>query len=351
MIIPKNLLIVRTDRIGDVILSLPLAEIVKKYYPACKITFLIRSYTKSLVENNSFIDNVIILHEDKGKPAIKKNIIEISSHSFDSAIIVSPTFITALIIFLSRIKVRIGTGYRWYAFLFNKKVFVHRKYAQKHELEFNIDLLKNFGINESITTENVRFNLFPFKGSKHRIEKELEINNIFSGKPIVVVHPGSGGSAVDLPIDKFRNLVELIDSKLDVNIIITGNQAEKNICEKLVSGNNVKNFAGRFDLSELIALIDKADLFISNSTGPIHIAAALNKHVIGFYPKILSCSPQRWGPYTNKKFIFMPEINCTNCSREQCERLDCMSSVDINKVFKKVEEICNSILKKGEFNV
>ena len=60
---PKNILIVRTDRIGDVILSLPLAEIVKRKYPDCKITFLVRKYTSSLVKDNPFIDHVLLLKE------------------------------------------------------------------------------------------------------------------------------------------------------------------------------------------------------------------------------------------------------------------------------------------------
>ncbi len=350
MIIPKNILIVRTDRIGDVVLSLPLAGIIKKYYPACKVTFLIRSYTKALVEDNPFVDDILILHERNNKLPIKKNIKEISGRSYDSAIVVNATFLTAFIIFLSRIKVRIGTGYRWYSFLFNRRIYIHRKYAQKHELEFNVELLKEFGINETVTTGNVKFNLFSSPESKKRIENEFNLNNIKKDKPVFIVHPGSGGSSIDLPISKFRNLVGLMDSKLDINLIVTGSEQEKGICKELISGTGAKNFAGTLNLSDLIALIEKADLFISNSTGPIHIAAALNKNVIGFYPKILSCSPQRWGPFTNKKFIFMPEINCYNCNRKQCEGLDCMNSIDIDRVFGKIEDLYNSILKEGEFN-
>jgi ADP-heptose:LPS heptosyltransferase len=65
----------------------------------------------------------------------------------------------------------------------------------------------------------------------------------------------------------------------------------------------------------------------------MHIAAALGVYVIGFFPKILSCSQKRWGPYTEKKTIFTPTINCSNCTREQCKKLDCMNSIDIGKVF------------------
>ena len=103
--------------------------------------------------------------------------------------------------------------------------------------------------------------------------------------------------------------------------------------------NNFINLAGKFDLSQLIAVINKSDLLIANSTGPIHIAAALGKNVIGFYPKIAACSPNRWGPYTNKKNIFMPEITCSNCTKKQCEKLNCMNSININEVFEAAKKI------------
>ena len=71
---PKNILIARTDRIGDVVLSLPLAGIVKKHFPDCRVSFLIRNYTKDLVENHPQIDEVILLEEKNGKVPIIKNV-------------------------------------------------------------------------------------------------------------------------------------------------------------------------------------------------------------------------------------------------------------------------------------
>ena len=128
---PENLLIVRTDRIGDVILSLPLAGIIKKHYPECRVTFLVRDYTKELVENHPYIDEVLILNETDGKVNLKENISAIKQFNFDSSIIVYPTLSTSLVVFLSGIKYRVGTGYRWYSFLFNEKIYEHRKYAEK----------------------------------------------------------------------------------------------------------------------------------------------------------------------------------------------------------------------------
>lgn len=350
MIEPKKLLIVRTDRIGDVVLSLPLAELIKRKYPECKVSYLVREYTSCLVKNHPFIDSYLILKENSNKTLIFENVQQIRKYNFDTCLIVYPTFHTALIAFLSGIKNRVGTGYRWYSLLFTHRIFEHRKYAEKHELEYNINLLSAFGINEKVSPTNVNFYVKVSEASKTKIENLLAEKKVKSRKPIIIIHPGSGGSAVDLPLSRFGELVSLISNQIDAEIILTGSVSEKTLCDKLVVSERIKNFSGLLTLSELTALIDKADLFIANSTGPLHIAAALNKYIIGFYPKILSCSAKRWGPYSNKSKVFVPEINCNNCTREQCEQLDCMNSININKVFSEVQNLINFELNYGEKN-
>ncbi len=351
MINPKNLLIVRTDRIGDVVLSLPIARLIKNKYPECKVTFLLRSYTCKLAEGNPFIDDIIILEEDNGNILLSENINKIKKNKYDAAIVVYPTFLTALIVFFANIKIRIGSGYRWYSILFNEKIYEHRKYAGKHELEYNVQLLEKMGIEVNVTPANVRYDLYPDNESTKIIEDFLRGEKIQSKLPVIIFHPGSGGSAIDLPVEKFKELVSICSKKLNAEIWITGSETEKQLCAEIVGNSNAKNFAGKFSLSKLIALINKCDIFVANSTGPIHIAAALGKHTIGFYPKILACSQQRWGPFTEKRVVFLPRIECTNCTREQCERLDCMSSINVEEVFESISEISKLYPIKGEKNV
>jgi len=331
----RNLLIVRTDRIGDVILSLPLAGIIKKKYPDCRITFLLREYTKPLAENHPYIDEVMILKSDNNKLSYRENIKQIKSKNFDACIIVNPAFSISLMLYLSKIKIRIGTGYRLYSCLFNRKVYEHRKYGEKHELEYNVNLLKEIGIEEKISTDNVEFYLDVDDKSLEKVKIVLNEYGVTSGNKLVIIHPGSGGSAVDLSIEKLVELKNLIAKTENVKVVVTGDSGEWELCEKLINQENIFNFAGKLNLSELCALISLCDLFISNSTGPIHIAAALDRSVIGFYPKIPSCSQNRWGPYTKKKAIFTPVIDCVNCTREQCEKLNCMNSIDIGLVFEQ----------------
>ena len=345
MIEPKNLLIVRTDRVGDVVLTLPLAGIVKKYYPECRVTFMVKSYTKSLAEGHPFIDEILVSEETAGKLSFFGNIKLIEKYKFDTAIVVNPTFLSSLILFFSGISNRIGTGYRWYSLLFNYKSYVHRKFGEHHELEFNTDLLKFLGIEEKVKPGEVNFNLQIDKGSSDRVQTILKVKGVDLKKPVIIVHPGSGGSAVDLPGETMKDVIKLIGSNLKAEILITGTKAEIALCSEMHIAGMTKNLAGMFNLSELTTLINYSDIFIANSTGPLHIAAALGKFVIGFYPKIAACSKERWGPYSDKSYVFTPNLDCTNCTREQCERLNCMSSIKSGDIFTKVENFYKFIVK------
>lgn len=338
----KNILIVRTDRIGDVVLSLPLARIIKEKFPDAKITFLVRDYTKALVVNNPFIDDVITLEEKSSKVLIKRNVSRLRSKNFDTAIIVYPTFKISLIIFLSGIKNRIGSGYRLYSFLFNKKVFEHRKDAVKHELEYNLSLLSAIGIENSGGINNVSFDLEVNQSSLSKVDKVIESIGIKSDENFIIIHPGSGGSAIDLPIEKFKELIKLLTNK-KYKVVLTGSEKETDLCNQLKLNEFVFNLAGKFNLEELIALVSKSSLLVANSTGPIHIAAALNKFTFGFYPKVKVCSAQRWGPYTNKKFIYEPELDCKDCTIEQCEKLNCMNTINIHRVFNDIDSVMEKL--------
>lgn len=340
---PKNILIVRTDRIGDVVLSIPMAELVKKKYPDCKISYFIRNYTSELLIGNPFTDEVIIAEEENGEILLRKNLDKIKSKHFDACIVVNPTFKIALLMFLARIRNRIGTGYRWYSVLFNHKVYEHRKYGDKHELEYNINLLEKIGIEPKKISEQFNFYLKIDESNSQKIDSLLSEKGYKAGNKIIIVHPGSGGSSVDLPKEKLIELTKLLSGIENISIIITGSKAESNLCKKFEVDKSVINLAGDLNISLLIALINRSDIFISNSTGPMHIAAALGVYVIGFFPKILACSEKRWGPYTEKKSIYNPTIDCSDCTRKQCEKLNCMNSIDIGRVFDETKSVLQNL--------
>lgn len=335
----KKILIVRTDRIGDVVLTIPMASVIKKQIPGVIVDFLVQGYTAPLLYKHPDIDNVIAVEsiETTGFGDLVKIF---KANNYDSVITAFPKFKLAYAMFISGIKTRIGTGYRWYSFLFNKKIYDHRKNAAFHELEYGIRMLSEIGVEYFPEPGDINFNIQINEQSEQKTIQLLKEAGYNKNLKTIIIHPGSGGSAEDWPVTHFKKITEMMAHNLEINILLTGSLKEFEMCEQLSVKGKTINLAGKLNLSEFIALINKTDILVANSTGPIHIAAALNKEVIGFYPKIIQCSEKRWGPYTKKKTVFTPSIECKNCNKEQCRKLNCMSTIEPDKVF---ETICRKI--------
>jgi ADP-heptose:LPS heptosyltransferase len=120
---------------------------------------------------------------------------------------------------------------------------------------------------------------------------------------------------MDLPTEKFKNLCsEILKNFTDFNVVFSGSNDDLEKTNKMLSEFNeserkrIFNLAGTLNLKELMILIDSSKLFISNSTGPIHIAGALNKNIIGFYPDKIPMNSERWRPLSENAIILKPKI-------------------------------------------
>ncbi|MEN3039050.1 MAG: glycosyltransferase family 9 protein [Candidatus Kryptonium sp.] len=326
-----NILVCRTDKIGDVVLTLPVVNALKEFFNA-RVTFLASQYTSEILEGHRAIDEIMIYDVNESVFKLAKRI---KQKNFDLAVVVFPVFKIALALWLARVPVRVGTGYRAFSFLFNKRVFEHRKYAEKHEVEYNLNLIKAIGV----SIKEIKFDIHIPDQAFENVKKLLTERNIAAGS-YIVIHPGSKGSARDLKPEKFRELAKkLVDEGF--KIILTGSESEKELVNFVSDGlKNVFNFAGLLNLKELSALIKNASLFISNSTGPIHIASVLGTPVVGFYAPIKVMSPRRWGPYTEDKLIFKPNVSfeCKKCIGKKCPFFDCMDMIKIDDVVKAIKE-------------
>lgn len=329
-----RILIVRTDRIGDVILTLPMARVLKNKFPDAAITMLIQPYTADLVENDKNVDQVLFYKKDNKVISMFDLVRMIQDRKFDIVFHAHPRFRIALLTWLAGIPIRVGTGYRWFSFLFNNKLYEHRKDARFHELEYNLHLLKNIGW--SLDQVDIRPTIDVAPETLEKVQCGLKEFGIRSDNKLVILHPGSGGSARDWNPKNFGFLGKLLSELPNIKIIVTGSQNEHHVVGEVVSkiGDAATPFVDRVSLKEYCALAKLASLFISNSTGPIHIAAGVGTPVIGFYSHINAISAARWGPYTEKKVIFVPEDkpqNCKKCLRKKyCE---CMDSISVEKVF------------------
>ncbi len=331
-----RILIVRTDRIGDVILTLPMAKVLKREFPAAHITMLIQQYTSQLVEDNRDVDKVLFY--DRGDHPIPffQLVHMLRREKFDVVFHTHPRFRLTLITWLARIPVRVGTGYRWYSFLFNKKVYEHRKTARRHELEYNLNLLQAIGCAAAPDIPVPTIDVDP--AAVVKVKEFLSEAGIPDGSRLVVLHPGSGNSARDWPAEKFGLLGQCLARLPNVRMIISGGKSEGPVVRtvKNAIGKSAVEFVGTLSLREFAALARLSSLFIANSTGPLHIAASVGTPVIGLYPQITALSAERWGPYTAKKTIFTPNekpTNCRKCVRGKSAGCECMDSICVEDVY------------------
>jgi heptosyltransferase III len=207
----------------------------------------------------------------------------------------------------------------------------HRKTAEKHEAEYNLSLLRPL---ECTIPPKPELHLELPVDIRKKAADALRGAGIDEHEKIVMLHPGSGGSAHIWKPENFSRLaVEL--SERGFLVIITGSKKEEELVKSVGSraGNRVRCFISTLNLMEFAGFIKLSRLFVANSTGPLHIAAAVGVPVIGFYPPVRVMSPDRWGPLTEKKAIFVPDpAKCPRCKGGKCRGNLCMDQIEIGPV-------------------
>ena len=308
----KKVVVSRTDRIGDVVLSLPVFATIKKCIPGITTYALVSDYALDVAGSSPFIDGVVGCAPRESVFSMYKKLRAIDA---DAIIVLFPRFRIALASILAGMPLRIGTAYRWYSFLFNCRVHEHRKESLKSEAEYNLSLVRPLGCTEDYLDVRLLVN----EESSGYVQEFLDDNCL---SRFAVVHPGSGGSAHDWSAENFRSVVKFVSENLGMDVIITGTQNEQAICRRVSEGiSNAVNSAGRFSILQLIALISKARVFISNSTGPLHLAASVGTPVVGIYPNRNPMTPVRWAPITLKKIILTPDDGSDEVSRVTIKRV------------------------------
>jgi lipopolysaccharide heptosyltransferase II len=341
----SKILIVRTDRIGDVILTLPMAQVIKQFFPSSRVAMLIQRYTSELVEDSHVVDRILYYDDGKHQLPFFHLVSTLRTEKFDVVFHTHPRFRLALMTWIAGIRQRVGTGYRWYSFLFNRKVYEHRKDAKYHELEYNLHLLEAIGISVANGSVSPQLEIKPFAVQK--VQAVLDSFGVRKTNQLVILHPGSGNSARDWRKEKFAELASQLRNIPSVKVIITGGKKEHALVDEVtnMAGKDVLKIVDKLNLHEYAALLKRSALFIANSTGPIHIAAAVGTPVIGLYPQVTPLSANRWGPYTDKKTIFTPAgkpADCNKCVKKHYLACECMDSISVEDVYRAAVSYINA---------
>ncbi len=328
-----KVLVCRTDAIGDLVLTTPLFQALHDAWPDTKIHALVSAQTKPILRNNPCIHTI---HTDSNDNRALRTLLH--EQKFDSAIVVRPELRLAWTLWRAGVPLRIGTSRRAYSVFFNAPVSISRKQGGKHESEYNLELLTPFGWNDTAPWAKV----YVSEEDRELAAELLVVEGLDPKHPYVVVHPGSRGSAPNLPYDTYASLVSRLTKH--VPVVLTGSEEEtmpllRRLGLSEDGGLGVFNLAGKTTLRALIGLLAGAERVVASSTGPLHLAAAVGTKVVSFYGHYRPISAERWRPWVPKEQIRLVNPDTEHCPsgcKGKCGRDGCLATLKAETILKAV---------------
>jgi heptosyltransferase III len=306
----RTFIISRTDAIGDVVLTLPVAGVLRSLYPSSRIFFLGRSYTEEVVKACEHIDGFLNWDEIRHLPS-HAAVQELKATHADTIIHVFPDRRIARLAWRARIRRRIGTTNRLYHYLYcNVLVPLSRKHSPYHESQLNLRLLAPLGAKALYTLQEIG----RYYGLTRLVPMPPSIAALLAPDRFnLILQPKSRGSAREWGLENFRRLIGMLPEER-YKVFVSGTAAEGKLLAPLLEEYPfVTDLTGRLTLGQLMTFISKADGLIAASTGPLHLAAALGIHALGIYPPIRPMHPGRWAPVGQKARVFVKAGECSAC--------------------------------------
>lgn len=335
----KKILVIRNDKIGDFMLAWPSFAMLKSSLPDCHITALVPKYTVALATACPWIDDVIVdvgEQADKAQQQLLQT--ELKAAQFDASINLFSTMYNALLVWKARIPYRLAPATKLAQIFYNHRIKQKRSQSAKPEYEYNLDLVRAFLNDNKIDVVEPKAPYFSFDTQQLTQQRTMLAQSLGleSQKPWVYVHAGSGGSANNLSIEQYAELVaglalreQASPDSQGFEVVLTAGPGEEKKAEELRVALESRHVAsvvydknnGLVDFSCSIAC---ASLFIAGSTGPLHIAAALDVATVGFFPSKRSATPLRWRPLNSegRHIAYCPPASEDKASQENMTRID-----------------------------
>ncbi|OGW75258.1 MAG: hypothetical protein A2Z72_00820, partial [Omnitrophica bacterium RBG_13_46_9] len=318
-----RILLTRTDRIGDVVLSTPAIKAVRDKYPDAFIAFMVRPYAKDIIDGNPYLDETII-YDKTGKHKSFFNTVKFAlglrKKRFDMAVMLHPTNRVHMVAYLAGIPHRVGYD-RKLPFLLTRKIPHLKQKGTRHESEYILDLLRSIGV---VATDKELF--VPVHGKDiAMVDKVLDEYGIDKDALLVAVNPGASCPSKRWTPKNFAAVCDALSGPherhedtagREIRIVIVSDLANSEFARAVEEGMRYRpvNLSGKTSIGELSALLSKCKLFISNDSGPVHIACAVGTPVISIFGRNdPGLSPKRWGPIGEKSVVFHKDIGCNFC--------------------------------------
>lgn len=353
---PQNILIVRPDVMGDVILMIPFIHTLKQNFPKAKITVMVRAYSADILQNHPFVDELIIDRYAGGQIRSIRDFWDyvtfIQNKQFDTVFFLYLEWFYALLCFFAKIPVRIGDGNKVLIrpFLTHAVNQSFRNLA-KHEVEQNCDFIRAIKP-DFVFDPTIQIALDPV--CKKKAMRLLETAGLTKNQKFIGIHPSTGhGNRAWLP-RKYARLIELIYLKSDYQVVLTGAGAkDEKVADEILSLCKVKpiNLVNQTTLDELKWVIQKCAVFIGTDTGPTHLATALKVPILSISTTKFIKS-LRWGPWQSLSYVITKSEECPYaCNPFVCKRDNCLEAIKPFDVYRKLEKLLEQAQKNSVFDL
>ena len=330
----KRILVIRTDRIGDVIFSTPCVRALRENFPESFIGFLTTPYTKDLLLDNPDISEVIIYDRSASLWQKLECIKRLRGYKFDLAIILYPVFESAFIAFLSGARFRVGYPLNGSGFLLTTKADIKNIY--KHEIETCLAVVRAIGAETLDKKPCLRIN----SEAEKYAEDFFAQNNILSSDLIVGIHPGASREYARWQEEGYAKVADALISNLGAKVILFGGKLDREVINYMLSLMKEMPVVlnSELNLQQLAALTKRCKVFVGNNSGPIHIAAALGVPAVAIFGNIHPLdSENKWAPCGEGHIIVRRQMDCLDCHPGHCYNHRCIEMVTVEDVLSAIE--------------
>ncbi|TDX99569.1 glycosyltransferase family 9 protein [Thiohalophilus thiocyanatoxydans] len=338
-----RILIVRNDKLGDFMLSLPVFAALKSNFENCELHALVPSYTRDMAAMCPWIDQIVLdPGQSPGSGGLMRLSRELRRGEYDAVITLFSTTRIALATLLAGIPIRFAPATKIAQVFYNRRITQRRSRSLKPEYEYNLDLayafLNSLGI-EHPTRPLPPYLIFPADELTALKNDFINTHNIPPESRLVFVHPGSGGSANNLSLESYASLIQQLSADSGLHFVLSAGPGEQagmeNVADLLQDVPHTR-YISQQGLTAFARHIAIADLFIAGSTGPLHIAGALDVPTVGFYPRRRSSTALRWQTLNSddKRLTFSPPDSAAE---------DDMAAIDITGTSKSIHTFIQAL--------
>lgn len=344
---PKNILLIRLSSLGDVLHGTPVAKTLRAHFPAAKISWIVGEKSQEILQGNPYLDKIIVWQREKWEEELRKGVLRKSYASFhlleeqlkedqyDLTIDMHGLLLTGLISWRSGAPMRIGfaRAKEGSPFFYTHKV---KSPTQMQIVHHYLQLLQPLGLQKGCPQM-----VMPVAADHHRFaDNLLRSHGIKEEDMVLAISPFTSWATKCWPAAYFAALVNFLQDDLQAKVILLGAPDDLPLLAKIVAGSSrpVINLAGKVNLKELAAVMQKSHLFIGGDTGPLHIAAAVGTPTLSLFGPT---NPHIYAPVGENHAVIVSDVACRYCHKRACENFICMESIGLEEVYRAVRKMLN----------